>query len=165
MKKILVMFVVIFLTTMCLFLQTDAKSKTNSFVNENIIKFEKQVDFKILKLQNNEDWRLEIKPLVVGNTEIIRSLRLSYFEKNSDHLIVSIEQMKDTGFLKLPVTKDASIYYINGNKAYFDSWKDSINSKAPVGGILQWAQNGTYIQMMSDALTKDDMVKLAKSLY
>lgn len=171
MKKISFILVITFITVICLFFQTEAKLqanykqevKTYSLGIEDIDKIKKKADFKILTLQGNYNWRVEIIPISNGNLKKVQMIRLSYFEKNSDKMIVGFEQMQATGITQ-PFTNGVKNIDINGNKAYFESWKNSIRRKAPKGGILQWIQNGTYIQMQSSVLTENEMIKLAQSM-
>ncbi|WP_051591140.1 DUF4367 domain-containing protein [Bacillus sp. UNC438CL73TsuS30] len=57
---------------------------------------------------------------------------------------------------------------INGNKGYFQEWDDSgevdKNGDIITGGLLNWVQNGTSVEMNSSRLSKEQMLEIARSM-
>ncbi|SMQ81026.1 protein of unknown function [Bacillus sp. OV166] len=57
---------------------------------------------------------------------------------------------------------------INGNKGYFQEWIDSgeVDKKGDTitGGLLNWVQDGTYVEMNSSRLPKEKMLEIAGSM-
>ncbi|WP_232698967.1 DUF4367 domain-containing protein [Brevibacillus daliensis] len=56
-------------------------------------------------------------------------------------------------------SENGELITFNGIKARFEAWatKDK-------GGILRWVNNGTYIEMDSSKLSKNQMIRFAESL-
>jgi hypothetical protein len=82
-------------------------------------------------------------------------------------LMVAINQR--TGF---PLSDDDYPYAqqvnINGNKGYFQEWIDigevDKNGDIITGGLLNWVQDGTYVEMSISRLTKEKMLEIASSM-
>ena len=57
---------------------------------------------------------------------------------------------------------------INDHNGYFAEWGNSgeVDKKGELitGGLLRWKQEGTYIEMNSTRVSKDAMLKIARSM-
>lgn len=57
---------------------------------------------------------------------------------------------------------------INGNKGYFQEWEESgevdKNGDIITGGLLNWVQKGTSVEMSSSRLSKEQMLEIARSM-
>ncbi|EMI3505938.1 DUF4367 domain-containing protein [Bacillus cereus group sp. Sample62] len=127
-----------------------------------------KVRFKVYvpqQLPNN--WTLEIKTYPWEETENINYFRMHYMDKKDKKLLLGIEQRKETSN-KEEIHPHANQVNINGYTGYFEEWGNSgeLDKKGELvtGGLLSWTQKGTYIQMNSSRITKDKMLKIARSL-
>ncbi|MBU7595690.1 DUF4367 domain-containing protein [Metabacillus halosaccharovorans] len=109
------------------------------------------------------DWTLDIKTYPWNEKENIKDFRLHYMDKNDKFLMFGIEEKKVFGNLE-KIVRDEKELNLNGYKGYYSSFKSSINNENPVGGILRWTQNDTYIEMNSSTLTEEQMINIAKSM-
>lgn len=120
--------------------------------SKTISEIKKKVDFAILSPANmSNDWTLDTKtsPLIM----------LHYMDSKDTKLMVAIHLRR--GF---PLSKDDFPYAqevdINGNKGYFqglvDSSKVDKNGDTNTGGLLNWVQDGTYVEMNSFRLSKKE---------
>jgi hypothetical protein len=124
--------------------------------NHNSVKIKdlvSKVDFSVLvpdKLPKKST--LEIKTYPEG------AIRLHYMDKDDNVLIVGIGQRKLSKTQSEFSIQDAEAVNINGNKGYFKPFDN-----AP-GGILSWQQDGTFVEMDSSTITKQEMIKIANSM-
>jgi len=128
--------------------------------SKTISEIQKEVDFRVLTPKRiPDDWTLEIKtsPWV----------RLHYMDSKDTKLMVLICLSK--GF---PLFDDDFPHRqqvnINGNKGYFQEWDDSgevdKNGENINGGILNWVQEDTSVEMLSSRLSKEQMLEIARSM-
>ncbi|HWO76537.1 MAG TPA: DUF4367 domain-containing protein [Bacillus sp. (in: firmicutes)] len=130
-----------------------------------ISEVQKRVNFPVLYPKKiPKDWTLEIKTYPSGKKDFTY-FRLHFMDKNDEYLIVGIEQQKEhtnTSDLLSPQIEKVDI---NGNTGYFKHWAPSIlRGEYPLGGILFWNQNGTFIRMDSFNITKKMMLEIARSM-
>jgi hypothetical protein len=124
--------------------------------NHNSVKIEDlvvKVDFSVLvpdKLPENST--LEIKTYPEG------AIRLHYMDKGDKVLLVGIGQRKLSKTQSEFSIQDAETVNINGNQGYFNGFDN-----AP-GGLLSWQQEGTFVEMDSSTITKQEMIKIANSM-
>ncbi|WP_312474934.1 DUF4367 domain-containing protein [Neobacillus sp.] len=125
-----------------------------------ISEIKKKVDFSVLTPNKIPvDWTLD--------TKITPWLMLHYMDSTDIKLMVAIHQKK--GF---PLSNDdfplAEQVDISGNKGYFQKWVDSgevdRNGDTITGGLLNWVQDGTFIEMNSSRLSKEEMLEIARSM-
>ncbi|WP_223308697.1 DUF4367 domain-containing protein [Bacillus thuringiensis] len=127
-----------------------------------------KVRFKVYAPQQIPDnWTLEIKTYPLGEKEDITHFRLHYMDSQDEHLLVGIEQRKKSSN-KEEIHPHAKQVDINGYKGYFEEWGNNgeLDKKGDfiTGGLLSWTQTGTDIQMNSSRITKDNMLKIARSM-
>jgi hypothetical protein len=169
-KRMLLVFFILTLTSTVLDQKvTLAENVKSNFVqakkikyNHNSIKIEELVgktDINILipdKLPNNST--LEIKTYPEGTNDGFTQIRLHYMDKGDKVMFVGIGQRK---LLKTQLEfsfQDVETVNINGHKGYF-----KVFDNAP-GGILRWNQEGTYVEMDCNNVTKQEMVEIANSM-
>jgi hypothetical protein len=161
---------------------TIADSKYPKTDSQTLEKIKTKATFKMLvphKLIPN--WTLEIKyPYPLDLTKPIGNIRLHYFNKE-DAFMVGIEQFKATGYkitreeisiepngkqIRRSVTENfmpdysGEVIFVNNHEGRFMPFKP----KGKPGGYLWWIEDDTYISMDSQVLTKDEMMKIAKSM-
>lgn len=128
--------------------------------SETISEIKKKVDFTILTPRKiPDDWTLD--------TKTSPWIMLHYMDCNDSKLMVSIDlrrgfPLSDEDF---PLSQQVDI---NGNKGYFQEWIDSgnvdKNGETIAGGLLNWVQDGTYVEMNSSRLPKERMLEIARSM-
>jgi hypothetical protein len=125
-----------------------------------IPEIKKKVDFTVLTPKKiPDDWTLD--------TKTSPWLMLHYMDSKDTKMMVGIDQRM--GF---PLSDDDFPYAqpvdINGNKGYFQEWIDSgevdKNGDIITGGLLNWVQDGTYVEMNSSRLPKEKMLEIARSM-
>ena len=128
--------------------------------SKTISEIKKEVDFTVLTPKKiPDDWTLDTKTspwIMVHN-----------MDSKDTKLMVAIHQR--TGF---PLSDDDFPYSqqvdINGNKGYFqkliDSGKVDKNGDIITGGLLNWIQDGTFIEMNSSRLSEEEMLEIARSM-
>jgi hypothetical protein len=150
---------------------------------QTITVLKEQTDFE-LKIPKKLSFKaLEIKePYPLDLSKKINKVRLHYFDSTGDNLLIGITQHKANSYeetmeiiivrpnnhsetkIKLvefkPNFERGDKIFINGNEGRFLSWGQS----SLPGGILWWIDNNTYIEMDSSNLTKNQMIKIAKSM-
>lgn len=106
-----------------------------------------------------DDWTLEIKTTL--------GVMLHYMDSKDTKLMVAIHQRKGTPLSPYDFPH-AQLVDINGNKGYFQEWIDSgeidKNGDAITGGLLNWVQDGTFIEMNSSILPRERMLEIARSM-
>jgi hypothetical protein len=128
--------------------------------SETISEIKKKVDFTILAPRKiPDDWTLD--------TKTSPWIMLHYMDSKDTKLMVSIDlrrgfPLSDEDF---PHSQQVDI---NGNKGYFQEWIDSgnvhENGETIAGGLLNWVQDGTYVEMNSSRLPKERMLEIARSM-
>lgn len=127
--------------------------------SKTISEIKKEVDFILLTPTNiPNDWTLDTK------TSLPPFITLHYMDSKDTKLMVGINQ--GLGF---PLTKDDFSYAqevdINGNKGYFQRWEEvDKNGDTITGGLLNWVQDGTFVEMNSSRLPKERMLEIARSM-
>ncbi|MDQ6600819.1 DUF4367 domain-containing protein [Bacillus salipaludis] len=127
---------------------------------KTISEIKKEVDFTVLTPKKiPDDWTLD--------TKTSPWLMLHYMDSKDTKLMVAIHlrrgyQLSNDDFpYRLQVD-------INGNKGYFQEWDDSgevdKNGDIITGGLLNWVQNGTSVEMNSFRLSKEQMLEIARSM-
>lgn len=131
--------------------------------NHNCItipEIKKKVDFTVLTPKKiPDDWTLD--------TKTSPWLMLHYMDSKDTKLMVAIDLRK--GFRisddDFPHRQQVDI---NGNKGYFQEWEESgevdKNGDTITGGLLNWVQDGTYVEMNSSRLPKEKMLEFARSM-
>lgn len=131
--------------------------------NHNCItipEIKKKVDFTVLTPKKiPDDWTLD--------TKTSPWLMLHYMDSKDTKLMVAIDLRK--GFRisddDFPHRQQVDI---NGNKGYFQEWEESgevdKNGDTITGGLLNWVQDGTYVEMNSSRLPKEKMLEIARSM-
>ncbi|TDK61800.1 DUF4367 domain-containing protein [Bacillus salipaludis] len=128
--------------------------------SETISEIKEKVDFTILtprKIPN--DWILD--------TKTSPWIMLLYMNSKDTKLMIAIHLRK--GF---PLSNEdfphSQQVDINGNKGYFHKWIDSgevdKNGDTITGGLLNWVQDGTYVEMNSSRFSKEEMLEIARSM-
>lgn len=160
MSLLLRVFIILFVLSFSpmIILAKEIKYNHNS---KTISEIQKEVHFKVLTPKKiPHDWTLD--------TKTSPWIMLHFMDSNDTKLMVGIHQRM--GF---PLSDDdfphAQTVNINGNKGYFQEWIDSgevdKNGDTISGGLLNWIQDGTYIEMSSSRLTKERMLEIARSMY
>ncbi|WP_175987164.1 DUF4367 domain-containing protein [Bacillus sp. Marseille-Q1617] len=130
------------------------QAKENRY-NHNSIKIEdlvKKADFSIFIPERiPQEYTLEIKMYP-------ESIRLHYMNKEDTDLSIGIEQRKAPNAYPDSTFQDAESVLINGNNGFFKTF-----SNAP-GGILSWKQDGTFLEMYSHVISKQEMIEIARSM-
>ncbi|HDR4423786.1 TPA: DUF4367 domain-containing protein [Bacillus cereus] len=138
-------------------LAKDIKYNHNS---TTIPEIQKKVNFTILSPKKiPDDWTLD--------TKTSPWISLHYMDSKDTKLMVAISLNRG-----IPLSaKDfphAEQIVINGNKGYFSTWGNSgtfdKNGELITGGLLCWTQAGTYVEMHSTRLPKDQMLEIARSM-
>ncbi|ALC85536.1 hypothetical protein AM499_06675 [Bacillus sp. FJAT-22090] len=128
--------------------------------SKTISEIQKEVDFTVLTPKRiPDDWTLD--------TKTSPWIMLHYMDSKDTKLIVAIDLKK--GFR---LSDDDFPYRqkvdINGNKGYFQKWEESgevdKNGDTITGGLLNWVQDGTYVEMNSSRLSKEQMLEIARSM-
>ncbi|MED2133304.1 MULTISPECIES: DUF4367 domain-containing protein [Brevibacillus] len=129
---------------------------------------QKEIDFKLLvPTKIPKDWILEIKegPRTDGKQDYCN---LNFLDKNDQYLMMSLNQKKAI-FKELDSYQNrrdnTEIVQINNFEGHFEAWVGGRNGANDTpGGYLRWIQKGTYVEMESSRLSKEEMIKIAKSL-
>ncbi|MEJ8548851.1 DUF4367 domain-containing protein [Brevibacillus borstelensis] len=140
-------------------------SESQNDAERELRQIRKKVDFQILLPENaSQKWGLEIKTYPQGVTDKIKKIRLHYLDENNENLMIGIGQSKAYPNESVELPHGTKVM-INGNLGYFSEWGGpTINQKkVPIGGLL-WVQNGTFIELNSSSLSKDEMIKIANSM-
>ncbi|WP_163103503.1 DUF4367 domain-containing protein [Peribacillus alkalitolerans] len=133
-----------------------------------IPEIKQNVNFNVFVPENiPDDWTLEIKTSPSVAKVNINSFALHYMDKNDEQMMVRIEQTKDS--MKTPKNsgQDTTLVNINGSSGYLTKWKDGEvdhAGKNVVGGLLQWTQAGSYIEMYSSNIPMEKMLEIARSM-
>lgn len=134
-----------------------------------ISEVKEKVDFPILSPDNIPgDWTLEIKTYPNDQKQHLAYFRLHYMDKDDTILKVGIEQRKEYSKKEEILRPFAEEVDINGNKGIFEAWGNSgeMDKKGELvtGGLLNWTQNGTHIQMNSSRIPKEMILSIARSM-
>lgn len=128
--------------------------------SKTISEIQEEVDFTVLTPKRiPSDWTLD--------TKTTPWLMLHYMDNKDTKLMVSIHLSKGSrvpydGF---PHSQQVDI---NGNIGYFQEWGNSgevdENGDTITGGLLNWSQDGTYVEMNSSRLSKEAILEIARSM-
>lgn len=128
--------------------------------SKTISEIKKEVDFTVLTPKRiPDDWTID--------TKTFPWIMLHYMDSKDTKLMVAIHLRR--GF---PLSDEdfphSQHVDIKGNKGFFQEWIDSgevdKNGAIITGGLLNWVQNGTYVEMSSSRLTKERMLEIARSM-
>jgi hypothetical protein len=153
----LLLFIFFLVSSPKLIMANGIKHNHNS---ETISEIRKKVDFTILTPRKiPDDWTLEIKTSPW--------ISLHYMGSNHKKMMVGITLRR--GF---PISDEdyphSKIVDINGRKGYYQEWAEGgqvdKNDEPLSGGILNWVQDGTFIEMISFSLSKEKMLEVARSM-
>jgi hypothetical protein len=128
--------------------------------SKTISEIKKEVDFTVLTPKKiPDDWALD--------TKTSPWIMLHYMDSKDTKLMVAIHLRR--GFPLSDEDFPHSLQVdLNGNKGYFQEWIDSgeVNKYGDTitGGLLNWVQDGTYVEMNSSRLTKARMLEIARSM-
>ncbi|MDQ6600814.1 DUF4367 domain-containing protein [Bacillus salipaludis] len=153
----LFLFIILLVSSPMLSMAKGIKYNHNS---KTISEIKKDVDFTLLtpkKIPN--DWTLD--------TKTSSWIMLHYMNNKDTKLMVAIHETR--GF---PLSNDdfpnAQQIEINGSKGYFQEWADrgksDIKGDTINGGLLNWVQDGTYVEMSSSRLAKEKLLEIARSM-
>ncbi|SMQ81538.1 protein of unknown function [Bacillus sp. OV166] len=149
--------VILFICSPMTIIAKEIKYNHNS---KTIAEIKKEVDFNILTPKKiPDDWTLD--------TKTSPWIMLHYMDSKDTKLMVAIHLRR--GF---PLSNDdfphAQKVDINGNKGYFQAWVDNGNvdktGNTITGGLLNWVQDDTYVEMSSSRLSKEKMLEIARSM-
>ncbi len=134
-----------------------------------ISEVKREVDFPVFAPDKApDDWTLEIKTYPIDEEKQFTHFRLHYMDKDDAILNTGIEQRKITSRIDDFPNPNAEEVDINGNRGKFSSWGNSgeVDKKGEIitGGLLQWAQDGTFIEMDSSRITKEMMLEIATAM-
>lgn len=152
--------VIVLILLNCYPMMIIAKEIKYNHNSKTISEIQNEVDFTVLTPKRIPvDWTLD--------TKTAPWLMLHYMDSKDTKLMVSIHLRKgpQVSYDGFPHTQQVDI---NGIIGYFQEWVDSgevdENGDTITGGILNWAQDGTSVQMMSSRITKEDMLEIARSM-
>ncbi|MEH6940094.1 DUF4367 domain-containing protein [Bacillus sp. JJ664] len=156
----------LFISSPTIIMAKEIKYNHNSITVPEI---KKKINFTVLTPKKiPSDWTLEIKTYPWGVTENITNFRLHYMDSQDTILIVGIDQRKENPLNEELLSPNAKQVNINGNKGYFAEWGNSgtLDNHGELinGGLLFWAQDGTYLTMNSSRLSKEKMLEIARSM-
>ncbi|MFC4321298.1 DUF4367 domain-containing protein [Litchfieldia salsa] len=146
----------IMLVVICFPANIDAREIKYNHDSLTIEEIQEKVSFMVLVPEEfPESWTLEIKTYPDSN--VVKTFSLHYMDANDEFLQVGIEQRGSIDPFRSYNGMDDLI--INKQPAYFQAWENE-----PLGGILCWKQDGTYIEMTSHRITKEEMIEIARSI-
>ncbi|MDF2066721.1 DUF4367 domain-containing protein [Bacillus sp. Cr_A10] len=128
--------------------------------SKTISEIQKEVDFTVLTPKRNPgDWTLD--------TKTSPWIMLHYMDSKDTKLMGAIDlrkgfRLSDDDF---PYRQKVNI---SGNKGYFQEWEESgevyKNGDTITGGLLNWVQDGTSVEMNSSRLSKEQTLEIARSM-
>lgn len=151
-----------------------------AFAHIGMDQLKSATDFKLFTPHYSlTSWKFEVKePYPLNTSRLITKVRLHYFDKSGSTYLFGITQHKAIGYKskrsetiidvrnKTSTTRvieenfkfdiSGEIVKLNGIEARFDYGTQ--------GGYLRWVQDGTYIEMDSFRLSREQMVIVAKSM-
>ncbi|MGE7667194.1 DUF4367 domain-containing protein [Ureibacillus composti] len=152
--------VIVLILLNCYPMMIMAKEINYNHNSKTISEIQNEVDFTVLTPKRiPADWTLD--------TKTSPWLMLHYMDSKDTKLMVSIDLRKGSrvSYGGFPHTQQVDI---NGNIGYLQEWVDSgevdENGDTITGGILNWAQDGTSVQMMSSRISKEAMLVIARSM-
>ncbi|MGG3887437.1 DUF4367 domain-containing protein [Brevibacillus panacihumi] len=164
--------ITVFFLSLCIVLSpiiTVIHAETFKYGPHNTITIEalqKEIDFNLLvPTKIPKEWVLEIKdgPRKNGKHEYCN---LNFLDKNDQYLMMSLNQKKAI-FKELDsyqnIGDNTEIVQIGSIEGHYEAWVGTRNGNIP-GGFLRWIQKGTYVEMVSSRLSKEEMVNIAKSI-
>ncbi|MED4402702.1 DUF4367 domain-containing protein [Metabacillus fastidiosus] len=150
-------------------LGVQAKEIKYNHENITISEIKEKVDFKVFspeKIPN--DWTLEIKTYPSDEKDNITQFKLHYMDHNDENLMVGILEKKERPTDVIKRAPETERIDINGNIGYFHEWygNGELDKKGRkiTGGILTWIQEGTYLEMNSLDIDKEQILEIARSM-
>ncbi|TQR16119.1 DUF4367 domain-containing protein [Psychrobacillus vulpis] len=128
--------------------------------SKTISEIQKEVDFTVLTPKRiPDDWTLD--------TKTAPWIMLHYMDSKDTKLMVAIYLRKGFRLFDDDFPHRQKVD-INGNKGYFQEWEESgevdENGDNITGGLLNWVQDGTSVEMNSSRLSKEQMLEIARSM-
>ncbi|MCP1156897.1 MULTISPECIES: DUF4367 domain-containing protein [Bacillus] len=147
-------------------LKEEIKYNHNSMT---ISEVKKHVPFNVIVPENvPDDWTLEIKTYPWGTKTDFTSFSLHYMDRNDGKMLVSITQKKSIAKQTKEYIPNAKTISINGHLGRLTKWGNDgeVDRKGEIitGGLLQWSQKGTDIEIHSSRIPKAKMVDIARSM-
>jgi Domain of unknown function (DUF4367) len=148
---------------------TLAKETKYAHDSMTVSQVRKKVNFTVFPPKEiPNDWILDIRTYPVEAKEYFSYFRLQYMNSNNTEVMVSINQQKGLPTWDEYLSPNAERVVINGNEGYFSTWANEgeLDKRGNrfTGGYLCWIQDGTYIEMDSARISKEQMVEIAKSM-
>ena len=146
-----------------------SKAITYNHNSITIREIKQHVDFNVLMPKNvPDDWTLEIKTYPWKAKTNFTSFRLHYMDKNDEKMKISIEQTKDAEKQTEENNPYAKTVIINGHVGKLIKWGNDgeVDYKGEIltGGVLQWTQDGTIIELFSLTIPIEKMLEIARSI-
>lgn len=151
--------------------------------NMDLDKLNSVADFKLLTPQNLEQsYTVEIKePYPLIPSQSVSKARLHFFDQAGQTYLFGIEEYKASDYIvnreitsinlhnqtsttrtitqDFQFNTDGELINIKGIEGRFEPWANHTP-----GGYLRWIQDGTFIEIDSGVLTKEEMIELAQSV-
>ncbi|MEH7610013.1 DUF4367 domain-containing protein [Gottfriedia acidiceleris] len=144
------------IVVLCLPLDIQAKDFNYNRNSNTVSELQEKTNFKILvPTKMNQKWVLHTKTYNESERIIIA---LHFLDENEKELMVAIRQTKNSSGLRKSIVKSEKIE-VNSHAAHYIGWADG-----SVGGQLIWVQAGTYIEMLSQSLSKNKMLEIARTM-
>lgn len=127
---------------------------------ETISEIKKKVNYSVLTPRKiPKEWTLD--------TKTSPWIMLHYMDSKDIKLMVGIHLRRGSP-LSAEDFHHSQKVDINGNKGYFSEWgyigKIDENRELTTGGLLNWVQDGTFVEMNSSILSKEKMLEIARSM-
>jgi hypothetical protein len=134
-----------------------------------ISEIKKHVHFNVLVPKNvPDDWTLEIKTYPWEEQTNFTSFSLHYMDENDEKMMVSITQKKSLMKQTEENKPNAKKITINGHLGNLTKWGNDgeVDRKGEIvtGGLLQWTQEETYIEIDSSRIPMEKMLEIARSM-
>lgn len=156
---------------------------TLTFSDFELYKLKTIADFKLFTPSSSvQSYKLEIKePYPFDHSRSVSKVRLHFFDESGKTYLFGIEEHKAVGYKMNRVVTNIDLrnqssttrtiveefkfnghgekINMNGIEGRFEQWA---NHKS--GGYLRWIQDGTFIEIQSGDLTKEEMILIAISM-
>ncbi|MDQ0876058.1 hypothetical protein QFZ77_004717 [Paenibacillus sp. V4I3] len=87
----------------------------------------------------------------------VQDVMINYFDSNGAY-VFGVQQIQKAR--KLTIEPRGEKVVINGG----EGWYEVYVGKEPTGGRLKWLKSGTYLELETHNLSKDALIKIAKSM-
>ncbi|MNB94355.1 hypothetical protein D3C75_415060 [compost metagenome] len=85
------------------------------------------------------------------------------YRSKTEYTVLDAYNKRSTTIMReenFKIDTDGELVTFNGIKARFKPWSNHNR-----GGLLWWEQEGTYLEMDSDQLPKEEMIEVGKVMY